>query len=256
MLGDDQNPISGKSYIVFGATGGIGSQTTSELVHLGAHVLAAGRNGDRLRSLGESLPGVRTSAISLDDPDSIQRTIELAKTEFGRVDGIANCIGGLILKPGHQTSSDEWNHQILVNLTSCFLILKASIESLRMSRGSLVFISSVAAGRGFANHEAVAASKAGVEGLILSAAATYASAGIRVNGVAPGLVDTPLSSFIVSNEGMRKASQAMHPLNRIGTPKDISSAIRWLLHPDQSWVSGQIIGVDGGMSNLFSRNRA
>ncbi|MCD8534507.1 MAG: SDR family oxidoreductase [Verrucomicrobia bacterium] len=256
MLGENQNPISGKSYVVFGASGGIGSQLTAELAHQGAHVVAAGRNGDRLRSLSDSSSGVRSSVISIDDPDSIQNAIDLARTEFGQVDGIANCIGGLILKPAHQTSLDEWNHQISVNLTSCFLILKASIESLRSSRGSLVFISSVAAGRGFANHEAVAASKAGVEGLILSAAATYASAGIRVNGVAPGLVDTPLSSFIVSNEGMRKASQAMHPLNRIGTPKDISSAIRWLLHPDQSWVSGQIIGVDGGMSNLFSRNRA
>ena len=121
--------------------------------------------------------------------------------------------------------------------------------------GSVVFVSSAAARHGFPNHEAIAAAKAGVTGLVLSAAATYASSGIRVNCVAPGLVEAEMSQPLVSNEATLKASQAMHALGRIGNPNDVASAIIWLLDPEQSWVTGQTIGVDGGLGTLFSRKR-
>jgi len=88
-----------------------------------------------------------------------------------------------------------------------------------------------------------------------SAAATYASSGIRVNAVAPGLVDTPLSRSITTNEAALKASIAMHPLGRIGMPEDIASAVHWLLGPDSAWVTGQVIGVDGGLAGLKGRVR-
>jgi NAD(P)-dependent dehydrogenase (short-subunit alcohol dehydrogenase family) len=119
--------------------------------------------------------------------------------------------------------------------------------------GSIVLVSSAAARVGLANHEAIAAAKAGVIGLALSAAATYAPRGIRVNCVAPGLVRTPLTSRITENEAALKGSLAMHALGRIGEASDVASAMEWLLDPAQAWVTGQVIGVDGGLASLRPR---
>ena len=104
------------------------------------------------------------------------------------------------------------------------------------------------------NHEAIAAAKAGVIGLTLSAAASYAGYGIRVNCVAPGLVKTPLTQRITGNENLLRASIAMHPLQRIGEPADVVSAIAWLADPRNGWITGQILGVDGGLGSVRSRH--
>lgn len=115
-----------------------------------------------------------------------------------------------------------------------------------------MLLSSAAARHGFANHEAIAAAKAGIIGLTLSAAATYARQKIRVNCVAPGLVRTPLTIGITSNEIMLKNSAAMHALGRIGEPEEVAAAIRFLL--ESEWVTGQVLGVDGGLSSVFVRS--
>ena len=117
----------------------------------------------------------------------------------------------------------------------------------------MVLLSSAAARIGLANHEAVAAAKAGVIGLTLSAAATYARARIRFNAVAPGLVRTPLSAGLLANELAAKASVAMHPLGRLGEPEDVARAICWLLDPHNDWVTGQVLGVDGGLADVKAR---
>jgi NAD(P)-dependent dehydrogenase (short-subunit alcohol dehydrogenase family) len=124
---------------------------------------------------------------------------------------------------------------------------------MRAEGGSIVLLASAAAEVGLVNHEAIAAAKAGVIGLGRAAAATYARQGIRVNVVAPGLVDTPLSASILSNELARQASVDMHPLGRIGTAEDVASAIDWLLSREASWVTGQVLGVDGGLASVRGR---
>ena len=124
---------------------------------------------------------------------------------------------------------------------------------MRSGGGSIVLMASAVAQRGMINHEAIAAAKAGVVGLALSAAATYARYNIRVNCVAPGLTRTPLTASLTQNELTLKASAALHPLGRIGEPDEVASAIRWFLSPEQSWVTGQVLAVDGGLSSLQSR---
>ena len=134
------------------------------------------------------------------------------------------------------------------NLDSAFATVRSGAKSMREG-GSIVLLASAAAEVGLVNHEAIAAAKAGVIGLARSAAATYAPR-LRVNVVAPGLVRTPLSERITGSEAALKASVAMHPLGRIGEPEDVARAICWLLDPAQDWVTGQVLGVDGGLADL------
>ena len=124
---------------------------------------------------------------------------------------------------------------------------------MRSTGGSIVLVSSAAAQIGLANHEAIAAAKAGVIGLTRAAAASYSRQGIRVNAVAPGLVRTKLTARLTSSPQAEQTSIAMHALGRIGEPEDVASAIAWLLDSDQSWVTGQVIGVDGGLGSIRAR---
>ncbi len=121
---------------------------------------------------------------------------------------------------------------------------------MRQGHGAVVLVSTAAASIGLANHEAIAAAKGGIDSLVRSAAATYGRYGIRVNAVAPGLVDTPLTARITGSERARQSSEAMHVLGRIGAPEDVAEPVRWLLGPDAGWVTGQSVGVDGGLARV------
>ena len=172
---------------------------------------------------------------------------------FGHVNGVANCVGSLLLKPAHLLSEEEWSSTIATNLGSAFAVVRAAAATMMRDGGAIVLVSTAAARIGLPNHEAIAAAKSGVEGLALAASASYASKGIRVNCVAPGMTKTALTDKLLQSEVMAKASAAMHPLGRIGTPEDVASAIDWLLDPEQSWITGQVLGVDGGLSRIRSR---
>ena len=237
--------------LVFGATGGFGSEVCAQLAAQGATVIATGRNPKALDQLAGRL-GVG-SVLLEGHEGQFEKCVEHCLTVHGRIDGVANCIGSLLLKPAHLTSNDEWEETILANLTSAFQTVQVAAKAMTSTGGSIVLVSSAAARVGMANHEAIAAAKAGVIGLTLSAAATYASRQIRVNCVAPGLVRTPLTDRLTQNEASLKISTAMQPLGRIGEPADVAQAITWLLSPSQSWLTGQVIGVDGGLASLKAR---
>lgn len=210
---------------------------------------AAARSTSQLAALPEDL---RENFILADTtcPADVERCISHALKQHGQLDAVAHCVGSLLLKPAHTTTDDDWNAVLTTNLTSAFYVLRAATQAMRSTGGSIVLVSSVAARRGLANHEAIAAAKAGIIGLTLSAAATYARNNIRVNCVAPGLVRTPLTETITRNEVSLRYSASLHALRRIGEPSEVASAIGWLLDPKQSWVTGQVLGVDGGMATV------
>jgi NAD(P)-dependent dehydrogenase (short-subunit alcohol dehydrogenase family) len=116
--------------------------------------------------------------------------------------------------------------------------------------GSIVLLSSVAARHGMPNHESIATAKGGVLGLTLSAAATYAADNIRINAIAPGLVETKLTQSITNNAAMAQASANMHPLRRLGSPGDVARMAQFLLNPANDFITGQVFGVDGGLATL------
>jgi NAD(P)-dependent dehydrogenase (short-subunit alcohol dehydrogenase family) len=188
--------------------------------------------------------------VEATDPDQIDACADAAAAALGGLDGITNCVGSILLKPAHLTSTADWQATIATNLTSAFGCVRAAGRLLKAEGGSVVLVSSAAARVGLANHEAIAAAKAGIMGLVLSAAATYARQKIRFNAVAPGLVRTPLAAGLVASELAEKASIGMHPLGRLGEPGDVARAIVWLLDPAQSWVTAQVIGVDGGLADV------
>ncbi len=237
--------------LILGAAGGIGGALARRLAAEKVKLVLAGRDASRLEALAAETGGT-TFTLDATSPAEVEAAAAKAVEVHGRLDGLANCVGSILLKPAHLTSEEEWDGIVTTNLKSAYAAVRAAARAMTAG-GSVVLVSSAAARLGLANHEAIAAAKAGVIGLTLSAAATYAPKGVRVNAVAPGLVRTPMTARITGNETALKASTALHALGRVGEPEDVASAIAWLLDPAQSWVTGQVVGVDGGLATLRSR---
>ncbi len=244
--------MNDRVYLILGATGGIGSALCRRLSASSARLAFAGRNVDRLQALSNELGG-SIHPLDATSVDAVQQAVDAVIAMHGHLDGLVNCVGSILLKPAHRTSAEEWQATLAANLGTAFSAVRAGAAGMQSSGGSIVLLSSAATCVGLPNHEAVAAAKAGVIGLALSAAASYASRGIRVNVVSPGLVRTPLSEGLTRNPASENASIAMHALGRLGEPGDVASAIAWFLDPEQSWVTGQVLGVDGGLGSIRSR---
>lgn len=234
--------------LVTGGSGGIGQALVRRLRTQGCHVVVAARQVARLQALADEIgaEAVRTDVTVSSEVDALVAGV---LERHGRIDGVAHCVGSIVLKPLHLTSDEEWARTLQLNLTSAFHVMRAVVGKHRAAL-SLALVSTSAASVGLPNHEAIAAAKAGLEGLVRSAAATYASRGVRVNAVAPGLVRTALAARITGSEAGLKASLAFHPLGRIGEPDDVAAMLEHLLDPAHSWITGQVIGVDGGMATL------
>jgi NAD(P)-dependent dehydrogenase (short-subunit alcohol dehydrogenase family) len=248
---DEEETLKKKACIVFGATGGIGSRVCRLLAGDYDLVLSS-RQVSPLTALADELGGIAvvSNAQSFSDVESV---FQAAKEKGLLVKAAINCVGSILLKPGHLTTEAEFDETIAQNLKTAFAVVRASAKNMMTQGGSVVLVSSAAAEIGLANHEAIAAAKGGVSSLTRSAAATYASRGIRVNAVAPGLVDTPLSERITSNPRALEASCAMHPLGRIGTAEEVARLVTWLLREDEGWITGQVIQMDGGLASIRGR---
>jgi NAD(P)-dependent dehydrogenase (short-subunit alcohol dehydrogenase family) len=253
MAHDTNTTHRDRAYLLIGGAGGIGSALARQLAQAGATLTIAGRDGDKAKSLADELDAHALESLDATDHDAVEQAVQAAAEHHGRLDGAVNLPGTILLKPAHLTSPEEFRQTLDTNLVTAFNLVRAASQAMKKSGGSIVLMSSAAATSGLPNHEAIAAAKAGVIGLMRSAAATYAGQDLRVNAVAPGMVRTPLSEGILKNDMAEKASTAMHPLGRLGEPEDVAGAIAWLLDAAQRWVSGTVLEVDGGLSNLRGR---
>lgn len=242
-----------ENLLIFGSTGSVGSALARRLRSAGQHVMLAGRDADKLERLGNEVDAPYC-IVEAGDAAAFNKAVEQTSEEFGALDGVANCMGSILLKPAHLTTDEEWHETLTVNLTSSFAIVRAATNRMEEG-GSIVLVSSAAAQIGIPNHEAIAAAKGGVIGLTRSAAASYASRKIRVNAVAPGLVKSNMTRRLWESETAASSSMQMHALGRLGEPEEVAAAIQWLLEPASSWVTGQVIGIDGGLGSVLPRAR-
>ena len=234
-------------FVILGANGSIGAELARLLRADGAELTLLGRDQAAVSALAVQL-GARWSLLPAVDPGSVRDAL-LAACRDRKVAGVANCIGSLWLKPANRTTVAEWDEVIAVNLGSAFGVAMAAPQLLP-DGGSVVFVSSVAARVGLANHEAIAAAKAGVEGLARASAATHARRGIRFHCVAPALVHTRMTSALLSRPGTAEACAKQNPLGRIGQPQDVARAIAFLLDPANSWIDAEVLAVDGGFGSV------
>jgi 3-oxoacyl-[acyl-carrier protein] reductase len=223
-------------FLIIAASSGIGQATVDLLKESGHHVTTTARDTSKIT------PDIILDATDFSAMDEVFKSA-------GDVDGVVNLSGSLLLKPAHLTSKENYQSVIDASLTTSFATIRSAGKYMNKG-GSVVLVSSAAALEGLANHEAIAAAKAGIIGLTLSAAATYAAMNLRVNAVAPGLTQTPLTQAMLNNEASRKVSEAMHALARLGTPHDVARAIVFLLDPLNNWITGQVLAVDGGLSRV------
>ncbi|KVF75923.1 short-chain dehydrogenase [Burkholderia sp. FL-7-2-10-S1-D7] len=240
---------------ICGATGAVGSALVRRLNAKGVSIVVTARNADRLGALAETMSRERVVVAPADATDAaaLDRALETGIERFGVPDGLAHCVGSIVVKPMHSTSDAELHDAFAANYFSAWNALRAFVRVLLAARagGSAVLFGSVASRAGFPNHEAIASAKAAVAALAQSAAATYAARGIRVNCIHPGLIASAMSARLTSAPQVAKRLADANPLGRIGAGDDPAALAAFLLSDDASWVTGQQFGVDGGQGALI-----
>ena len=233
-----------EKYLIFGATGSVGSNLATQLKNSGHNIHLVARNENQLREISEKLNCDFTIADVLEDG-----FMEKIKADISEIKGIAYCIGSIDLKPLRMTTEQDFNKCMKLNLYSAIEAIKAYQENLKKNKGSIVLFSTVAAQRGFTNHAIIASTKAAVEGLTVTLAAEFAPS-VRVNCVAPSLTKSKIAQPMLKNIAIAEGIAKAHPLKRLGEGKDSAALAKFLITEESSWITGQIIAVDGGRSKL------
>jgi 3-oxoacyl-[acyl-carrier protein] reductase len=234
--------FQGKNILVIGASSGIGAQVAAQLIEQGANVYAASRTAPT----NANIVYFAFDAANLDS----------LATDFAALPevlhGVVYAPGTINLKPFHRLPIADFQKDFQINVLGAVAILQAVLPRLKKAEGeaSVVLYSTVAVQTGMGFHASVAASKGAIEGLTRSLAAEWAANKIRVNAIAPSLTDTPLAKNLLSTPEKQEASNKRHPIGRTGTATDIANATTFLLSTKSSWMTGQILGVDGGMGAI------
>ena len=233
--------FNGKNILVVGGSSGIGLSLVNSLGSKGANIYNLSRNKS------ESWPaGVQHIALNvLEDMSSLPSFLP------EQLHGLVYSVGSINLKPFNRLTEEDFLNDYKINVLGAVKVIQQSLKNLKSAkRASIVLVSSVAAQTGMGFHASIASAKSAIEGLALSLAAEFALSNIRVNVVSPSLTDTPLAQNFLNTPEKRESAAKRHPLNIFGTPADISSAISFLLSDESSWITGQNVGIDGGLGKL------
>ena len=233
-----------EKYLIFGATGSVGSSLAEQLKKSGNDIHLIARNEDEVKVIADKLGCSYTVADVLEDG-----FIEKVKSDINEIKGIAYCVGSIDLKPLRMVTEADMNKCMKLNLYSAIEAIKGYQESLKKNKGSVVLFSTVAAQRGFTNHTIIASAKAAVEGLTVTLAAEFAP-NIRVNCIAPSLSKSKIAEPMLKNPAIAEGIAKAHPLKRLGEGKDSAALAKFLITEESSWITGQVIAVDGGRSKL------
>lgn len=235
--------------LVTGARGGIGREVTARLRASGRRVAAVGRDAT---ALDEVECDARIAADITTAEGAAHAIAECVAALGSAPTMLSHCVGSTLIAPLHRTTAAQYREVMRVNLDSAVYMLQAWVAAMREAglRGSAVLASSVVARIGVANHEAIAAAKGGVEALARSAAATYAPLGLRVNVVAPGMTDTPLTAGMLRLDAMREGAGRQYPLGGVQTAAQVADTVVWLLSDHAERITGQVIAVDGGFTTV------
>tara|TARA_Y100001970_G_scaffold35537_1_gene43913 strand:+ start:1909 stop:2625 length:717 start_codon:yes stop_codon:yes gene_type:complete len=235
-----------KKYLIFGATGSIGSNLASQFYKEKKDCHLIGRNETEIKKLADKF-NYSFSVCDVLKIDFTKKLLEeLTDTE---VLGIAYCVGSIDLKPFKLTKSSDFVSSYVLNLVGITEIIRSFQDNLKRNNASIVLFSTVAAKKGFINHSIISSAKSGVEGLTVALAAEFAPY-IRVNCIAPSLTKSKMANQVIKNSKIEDSIAKLHPMKRIGEGIDTANLAYFLLSNNSSWITGQIIGVDGGRSAI------
>ena len=229
-----------KKFLIVGGSSGIGLALTNRLDRGGNKVIVLSRNKNQLQ-LNNNIEHYKFDVL---DQSQIPSSFE------DELDGLVYCPGSINLKPFRSFKEQDYIDDFRINAVGAVKVINQYLPNLKkVEKSSIVLFSTVAVETGMPYHASIAMAKGAVEGLTRSLAAEFAPK-IRVNAIAPSLTDTPMASKLLSNDEKKEASAKRHPLNSVGKPEEIANAAFYLLSDESSWVTGQILHVDGGISSL------
>ena len=253
--------MNGKIAIVTGASSGIGRATAKLFAESGNTVVAVGRNEKELSALGQSIKSkkgaVKIHLADVTEQSQLDRIVSETVGNFGRIDVLVNAAGIIKSNTIENTTIDEWDKMMNINVRSLFVLMQKCLPYLIESKGNVVNVSSVAGTRAFPGVLAYAVSKAAVDQLTRCTAMELASKGVRVNAVNPGVVVTNLHKRGGMEEEAYNAflehSKTTHPLGRPGTAAEVADLIYYLASDKASWITGVTYEIDGGRAQTCAR---
>ena len=237
--------MSEKKILVFGGSGSIGKSLALKLKQDNYSPIILSRNENELKNISSEI-NCQYRVCDVLDTEKIKEISEEFKDE---VFGIAYCVGSINLKPLKITKDEDFIDSFKINTLGAINVIKLNQKNLENNNGSILLFSTIAVKQGFTNHSIISTAKGAIEGLTLSLAAEFAPK-IRVNCIAPSLTDAKMTQNLISNVTIKKAIENMHPLPKIGTGEDFSDIGSFLLSDKNSWITGQILHIDGGRSTL------